>query len=80
MNVSIGLLKTYMRHGVVSEMTLTPLFMYFFENYSELTLDQKMAIFIDVTCMKSADDYYNTWNDLEFTVDEDGTPVHPTFK
>ena len=80
MNVAIGLLKTYMKHGVISEMTLTPLFLYFFESYPELTLDQKMAIFIDVTGIKYVFEYCNTWNDLEFPVDEEGTPVHPSFK
>jgi hypothetical protein len=38
-----------------------------------------MNIFIDITGMNSKYDYPNTWNDLEFSIDDDYMPVHPRF-
>jgi hypothetical protein len=75
MDIAIGLLKVYMKHGTISEMTLTPLFIYFFKSYPNLTLEQRIAIFIDVTCMDKPTDYFNTWVDLEFPTDDDGVPL-----
>jgi len=77
MDIAIGLLKVYMKHGTVSEMALTPLFKYFFESYPNLTLEQRIAIFIDVTSMNKPTDYCNTWVDLEFPTDEEGVPKWP---
>jgi len=80
MDIAIGLLRIYMKHGVVDEMALTPLFTYFFESYPTLTLEQKMDIFMDITQMYRADDYANTWTDLDFPTDEQtGMPIHPNF-
>jgi hypothetical protein len=81
MDVAIGLLKIYMHRGVVDEMALTPLFSYFFESYPDLTLTQKMDIFIDITKMRKDTDYPNTWVDLDFPTDSiTGMPIHPTFE
>lgn len=80
MDVAIGLLKVFMKRGVVDEMVLTPLFEYFFNAFPELSLEKRMEIFIDITQMKRSDDYPNTWTDLEFPVDDDsGMPIHPSF-
>jgi hypothetical protein len=80
MDTAIGLLIVYMKHGVITETTLTHLFLYFFRSYSNLTLEQQMRIFIDVTNMRDADKYPNTWIDLGFTLDESGSPIHPEFR
>jgi len=80
MEIAIGLLRVYMKRGVIDEMTLTPLFEYFFKSFPDLTLEQQMTIFMDVTGMNTPDNYPNTWVDMDFPVDEDGNPVHPKFK
>lgn len=79
MDIAIGLLRVYMKRGVIDEMILTPLFEYFFQSFPDLTQEQQMAIFMDITGMYSPNDYPNTWVDMEFPVDDDGNPVHPKF-
>ena len=80
METAIGLLRIYMKQGVIDEMTLTPLFIYFFKSFPSLTLDEQMTIFMDITSMNSPHTYPNTWVDMDFPVDEDGNPIHPKFK
>lgn len=79
MEIAISLLRIYMHHGNPEESMLTPLFLDFFKFFPELTMEQQMNIFIDITEMNSKYDYPNTWNDLEFAVDDDYMPVHPRF-
>ena len=80
MDSAIGLIRVYMKHGVVSETTLTHLFMYFFKCYPALTMEQRMDLFIDITSMCIPDDYPNTWIDLDFPTDDEGVAIHPRFK
>lgn len=80
MEASIGLLRVFMKHGVIDECILSPLFDHFFKSFPELTKEQQMEIFIDITGMKSPCDYPNTWMDMEFTMDENDSPCHPSFK
>ena len=80
MDSAIGLLRVYMKHGVRSETTLTHLFMHFFKCYPDLSLEQKMELFIDITDMRDPDDYPNTWIDLDFPTDDEGVAIHPIFK
>lgn len=80
MDSAIGLLRVYMKHGVRSETTLTHLFMHFFKCYPDLSLEQKMELFIDITGMCIPDDYPNTWIDLNFPTDDEGVAIHQRFK
>ena len=74
MDIAIGLLKVFMKNGVIEESTLTPLFIYFFNSFPDLTQDEQIAIFMDITKMTKEDDYQNTWLDLDFPVDDFGLP------
>ena len=78
MNAALEMILVYMKHGVVDESTLTPLFARLFELFP-LPLEDQIQIFLDTTGMKN-NEYSNTWNDLEFPVDEDYTPIHPRLK
>ena len=79
MEVAIGLLRVYMKHGVVDETALTPLFLYFFKSFPNLSEEERMNIFINVTGMTKTNMYANTWMDLDFPVDESGGPLHSHF-
>ena len=82
MDVAIGLLKIYMKHGVIAESALIPLFEYFFDSFPELSgcLEKRIDIFLDVTQMKKETDYPETWFCLGFPLDDvTGMPVHPSW-
>jgi len=80
MEVAIGLLRILIKRGYDDEMILTPLFEHFFNSYPELTQNEQMAIFMDITGMKTPNDYPNTWADMDFPTDEEtGMPIHPRF-
>lgn len=76
MNGAVEMIRSYMKHGVVDESTLTPLFARLFELFP-VPLEDQMNLFIDITGMKNTYEYANTWNDLEFTVVDDYVPFHP---
>lgn len=69
MDIAIGLLRIYMNTGVVDETALTPLFTYLFASYPDLTLEEQIKIFMDITKSNSCGDYPNTWLDLGFPED-----------
>jgi len=78
MDITIGILRVYIKNGVIAETTLTPLFEYFFKSFPDLSKEEKIDIFMDITKMRRPDDYPNTWIDLDFPVDEKGGPLLPS--